>query len=617
MSQVLNTTPLQNLTETTVDESSAQTMVKVDSVSMVFNMASEQLNSLKEYAIALARNELRFKELRALDNVSFEVKKGDVFGILGTNGSGKSTMLKIIAGVLTPSEGSVEIKGNIAPLIELGAGFDLELTARENIYLNGALLGYPKKFIDENFDEIVSFAEIEQFLDMPMKNYSSGMVARVAFAIATVIVPDILIVDEVLSVGDFMFQQKCERRISKLIKEHNVTVLIVSHSNDQIERLCNKAIWIEKGHTRMMGTAKEVCRTYRVLGGHSGNAESEQHVFEMLNENVTVPANSIKTILADDRYGSAIKLNGSVAFEGNCAVVASGDDPSACLIGAGLASSLNSPLIPSKQSNIPDVATHYLKQLSPNTVYMVHKDGTLTGDVVSHINELVPSAKIIEITSDTVSNLALETYCAINDSQWGDTAIITWDGCTGDVVSLLPFSCRAKAPLFFNVDSGVIDRKVIDLITSGPIERLLVLGGQKSFPDACLEPFVQAGIEIVRFCGKDPYDANEKINNWIESQAELISQDSHRSLIVASIWNPYDVLAAGPFANTTNSLILLEDPQNLDSVSHAIEYVKKNQSKIDTLRFLGDHTRFTELDRSLLGKALAYKDESNTAPTAN
>ena len=250
MPEIVNTAPLQDF-ELGNEDDGRETMIKVDHVSMVFNMANEQMNNLKEYAIALARRELMFKELKALDDVSLEIRKGDVFGILGTNGSGKSTLLKIVAGVLEPTTGSCIINGNIAPLIELGAGFDLELTARENIYLNGALLGYPKSFIEQNFDDIVSFAEIAPFLDMPMKNYSSGMVARIAFAIATVIVPDILIVDEVLSVGDFMFQQKCERRIMELIKEHDVTVLIVSHNNDQIERLCNKAIWIEKGHPRM------------------------------------------------------------------------------------------------------------------------------------------------------------------------------------------------------------------------------------------------------------------------------------------------------------------------------------------------------------------------------
>ena len=264
MPENVNTTPLSMLSNHIKPENGRAAMVSVDNVSMIFNMASEQLNSLKEYAIAVARRELIFKEFRALDRISFEVKKGDVFGILGTNGSGKSTLLKIVAGVLEPSEGTCTINGNIAPLIELGAGFDMELTARENIYLNGALLGYSRKFINQHFDEIVEFAEIETFLDMPMKNYSSGMIARIAFAIATVIVPEILIVDEVLSVGDFMFQQKCERRIMQLIKEHEVTVLIVSHNNDQIERLCNKAIWLEKGHIRTVGSAKEVCRIYRL-----------------------------------------------------------------------------------------------------------------------------------------------------------------------------------------------------------------------------------------------------------------------------------------------------------------------------------------------------------------
>ena len=283
MPENINTTPLGDIErELAAAVDDRPVMVDVDRVSMVFNMASQQLNSLKEYAIALAKRELMFKEFRALDGVSFTVRKGDVFGILGTNGSGKSTMLKIIAGVLEPTEGTCTINGSIAPLIELGAGFDMELTARENIFLNGALLGYSKKFIQQHFDEIVDFAEVEKFLDMPMKNYSSGMVARIAFAIATVIVPEILIVDEVLSVGDFMFPQKCERRITQLIKEHDVTVLIVSHNNDQIERLCNKAIWIEKGHTRMMGSAADVCRAYRVLGGHVGSAESEAAVFSML-----------------------------------------------------------------------------------------------------------------------------------------------------------------------------------------------------------------------------------------------------------------------------------------------------------------------------------------------
>ena len=244
-------------------ERDGEPAITVDDVSMIFNIASEQFNSLKEYFIAAARGELRFKEFRALDHVSFEVGRGESFGLVGTNGSGKSTMLKIIAGVLEASEGACETRGTIAPLIELGAGFDIELTARENIYLNGALLGYKKEFIDEHFDEIVEFAELENFMDMPLKNYSSGMVARIAFAIATITEPDILIVDEALSVGDFLFQQKCERRIRELVESDNVTVLLVSHSIDLVERICDRVCWIEKGHRRMIGPTATVCEAYR------------------------------------------------------------------------------------------------------------------------------------------------------------------------------------------------------------------------------------------------------------------------------------------------------------------------------------------------------------------
>lgn len=237
--------------------------IVVDHVTMVFNMASERLDSLKEYFIKLMKHQLFFKEFHALEDVSFRVPRGEVMGLVGTNGSGKSTMLKVIAGVLEPTRGHVTVRGTIAPLIELGAGFDLELTARENIFLNGALLGHSKKFMEEHMDDIVEFAELADFLDMPMKNYSSGMVARIAFAIATCVEPDILIVDETLSVGDVFFQEKCERRIQSFINSGNVTVLFVSHSIEQVERICTSAVWIEKGHLRMIGRVKDVCRAYR------------------------------------------------------------------------------------------------------------------------------------------------------------------------------------------------------------------------------------------------------------------------------------------------------------------------------------------------------------------
>ncbi len=236
--------------------------VELRNIKMCFNMSHERLESLKEYFLKLVKRQLRFDKFCALDDVSFNIKKGDVFGIVGLNGSGKSTTLKVISGILDPTSGTVETEGVIAPLIELGAGFDMELTARENIYLNGSVLGFSKKFMDSKFDEIVEFSELKDFLDVPMKNYSSGMVARIGFAIATVTTPDILIVDEILAVGDFLFQQKCEERISKMMTG-DTTVIIVSHSIDQIERLCKHCVWLEHGKIKMIGETAEVCDAYK------------------------------------------------------------------------------------------------------------------------------------------------------------------------------------------------------------------------------------------------------------------------------------------------------------------------------------------------------------------
>lgn len=240
-------------------------MIEINNVTMRFNMARERVDNLKEFFIKKMKGSLHFEEFHALKGVSLEVEKGDVFGIVGLNGSGKSTMLKIVAGVLKPSSGTVTVRGTIAPLIELGAGFDMDLTARENIYLNGAVLGFSPQFIDSKFDEIVEFSELRSFLDVPLKNYSSGMVARIAFAIATVTKPDILIADEILSVGDFLFQQKCEERMKELMSG-GTTVLIVSHSIEQIERLCNKVAWLDHGDLKMLGPTAEVCAAYKAMG---------------------------------------------------------------------------------------------------------------------------------------------------------------------------------------------------------------------------------------------------------------------------------------------------------------------------------------------------------------
>ena len=239
-------------------------MIEVKNVSMRFNMAKEKHESLKEYFLAAVQGKLQFEEFYALRDVSFNVEKGDFYGLIGLNGSGKSTLLKIISGVFKPSSGSTVVHGTIAPLIELGAGFDMDLTARENIYLNGTVLGMTPKYIDSKFDEIVEFSELQDFLDVPLKNYSSGMVSRIAFAIATVTKPDVLIADEILSVGDFLFQEKCEKRMRELMSG-GTTVILVSHSIEQIERMCNKVTWLEKGRVRMTGDMRTVCVAYKAL----------------------------------------------------------------------------------------------------------------------------------------------------------------------------------------------------------------------------------------------------------------------------------------------------------------------------------------------------------------
>ncbi|MDY5945376.1 MAG: ABC transporter ATP-binding protein [Faecalibacterium sp.] len=237
-------------------------IIKVDNVSMCFNLSKEKHESLKEYFLAMVQGRLQYDEFYALKDVSLDIMPGDFYGLVGLNGSGKSTLLKTIAGVYKPSKGKVTVNGTIAPLIELGAGFDMDLTARENIYLNGTVLGYTPKYIDSKFDEIVEFSELRDFLDVPLKNYSSGMVARIAFAIATITKPDILIADEILSVGDFLFQQKCEQRMQELMSG-GTTVILVSHSIEQVERMCNKVAWLDHGHLRMNGPTAQVCEAYK------------------------------------------------------------------------------------------------------------------------------------------------------------------------------------------------------------------------------------------------------------------------------------------------------------------------------------------------------------------
>lgn len=242
-------------------------MIQVNNVTMDFKMANDKINSLKETVVASLTGKLQYHYFRALDHVSFEVQKGEVFGIIGANGAGKSTILKIISGILYPTEGTVKVSGHIAPLLELGAGFDPELSARENIYLNGALIGYSKEFIDEKFDEIVSFAELEDFINVPIRNFSSGMIMRLGFSIATIVKPEVLIVDEILSVGDEHFKRKSGEKMQSLM-DGDTTVLFVSHDIRQIQELCSRVLWLEKGRVRMQGSSQKICAAYlESIGG--------------------------------------------------------------------------------------------------------------------------------------------------------------------------------------------------------------------------------------------------------------------------------------------------------------------------------------------------------------
>jgi lipopolysaccharide transport system ATP-binding protein len=237
------------------------TVIKVENATVRFNMASEKIDNIKEYFVKFIKGRLYFTEFLALRNINFEVKKGESWGIIGSNGSGKSTLLRLVCNIIEPHTGSVMVNGMISPMLELGAGFDPELTAGENIYLEGSLLGHSRAFMKEHYDEIVGFSELADFLNMPIKNYSSGMLARMAFAVATVVRPEILVVDEVLAVGDAAFQLKCEIKIREMLKSAT-TLLFVSHDSSMVERLCEKALWLRKGEAVMSGGAKEVCAAY-------------------------------------------------------------------------------------------------------------------------------------------------------------------------------------------------------------------------------------------------------------------------------------------------------------------------------------------------------------------
>jgi lipopolysaccharide transport system ATP-binding protein len=235
--------------------------IRIKDACVRFNMAAERVDNLKEYFVKLMKHELHFKEFYALQNINLTIRQGESWALIGSNGAGKSTLLKLICGILRPYKGSVQVTGNIAPMIELGAGFDPNLTAKENIYINAAVLGFKRKFIREQYEQIVEFAELQDFMDLPIKNYSSGMRARLGFAVATVVKPDILIIDEVLAVGDAEFQAKCRTRIKELLSQ-GTTLLFVSHAKTPVMDLCEHAVWLDHGEIKKLGATEHVYWAY-------------------------------------------------------------------------------------------------------------------------------------------------------------------------------------------------------------------------------------------------------------------------------------------------------------------------------------------------------------------
>lgn len=236
-------------------------IIRANDISMRYLMTYDRIQSIKEYIVQMLRGKIKYEEFWALKNVSFEVERGEVVGIIGHNGAGKSTLLKVISGILKPTGGELEVHGNVVPMLELGSGFDHDLTGRENIFLNGSILGYSEKYLKEKYEQIVEFSELGKFIDVPIRNYSSGMLMRLAFSIATVVQPEILIVDEILAVGDAAFQEKSKTRMLELMSG-GTTVLFVSHSLEQIREMCDRVIWLEHGQIKAIGATKEICDAY-------------------------------------------------------------------------------------------------------------------------------------------------------------------------------------------------------------------------------------------------------------------------------------------------------------------------------------------------------------------
>ncbi len=569
-----------------------ETVINVQNVSMKFNMASEQLNNLKEYVLKLLKHELFFEEFTALDDISFEVKKGDVFGILGTNGSGKSTLLKIIAGVLEPSSGFIEAKGTIAPLIELGAGFDMELSARENIYLNGALLGYEKDFIEKHFDEIVEFAEIEQFLDMPMKNYSSGMVARIAFSIATVIVPDILIVDEVLSVGDFMFQRKCEDRIKTLIEQYGVTVLIVSHSNEQIARLCSRAAWIEKGHLRLIGNATEVCNIYGSLGGRTGSHDAENLIFHILTdpENETTSSKAGHTIAGNTPAATCANLI-DWAWGGETyasAVFACDGSHLNSLIACPVAGALDAPIFSVKGNALPFLVEESICRVKPERILVFDVENTAQ-ELIEILQRLPWNPKIIHVNRRGNESLYLLSARIVeegmNHQLWNDeVAVISIDDIEG-AFALSPYLYATRCPvILMHVNDNDVAR-TMEYFRRHGTKRLIALNGQIEHMIEIIED--EYDIDIMHFSHVESSTHTDDIAQFVwqsfchqEPKALLTASQAHTQ------WT--ELASCGAAGGRKRTALQLLPSENLDDIVKSLSLIEDHRSEIDELIFLGD-----------------------------
>lgn len=587
-------------------EDSRPIMIDVDHVSMSFNMANEQLNSLKEYAVALAKGKLFFEEFKALDDVSFQVRKGDVFGIMGTNGSGKSTILKIIAGVLEPTKGKCTVNGNIAPLIELGAGFDMDLSARENIYLNGALLGYSRDFINEHFDEIVEFAEVEKFLDMPLKNYSSGMVSRIAFAIATVIVPEILVVDEVLSVGDFMFQRKCENRITQLIEEYGVTVLIVSHSNDQIARLCNKAIWIEKGHERLQGDAKFVSHVYGGLGGRSGSCAAEKSVLSALESGFRLPwpVEGISVVEGEnpESVNANMILGSFGADEVETLVLASSSSHANAVIANALASSLNAPVLPIGTSGLSDSVERVLYALKPSRLIVVDAGG--------HSSRAVNELRTLPWDFDSVTfgceggvfATSLEVFgYGLKRGYWGDSIALVGFCDNPESLCVAPFLYANCCPAVVMTEEEQLDELLLSRLKTEGVETLYAFG---SFASKSVEKLdCPSGFDVVAMAADSPMRTCESLALFVSSKSLKAGGDVLIASASISQWP--ELLACGCYAAREGSVFLLVDERDLDSIAFCLDCARKMVSKGAEIKLIGGKSGLTEAGKRLFVSCLS------------